>query len=326
MKKILKDFIMNYKLLLYLALSPLLLMSAAYCNQNAIIKIDGFVGQPSTKVCWLMKRFKESQTLTKNILLLYGPPGNGKTTLARKIAEQTDSKFIDQSASTIVESYIGTGAKKMADLFEYANVLTQDNQKVVIFIDEIDALASNVTTEFRAEHKLTLQQLWIELDKCKHNDKILIIFATNHFLTLDKTFLDRMGGNTLEIKNPDAQKRKDVLRFYFAKNQMPISDASLEMLVKKTDTLSVRCLEDLANDIYMTSEISNNGQATDKIITESLEQTKVKFKTSIAESEQDYEKKLHRVHTYIGIVGGILGIMSSYCYLSGIAKNIPHWA
>jgi AAA+ superfamily predicted ATPase len=270
------------------------------------IKLDEMVGRLPIKLTWIIKQLKERRPISKRILLLHGKPGNGKTTLARKIAQAADFDFIDVAAPSIVGSYVGQGAQNVATLFETAfkrNIET--DRPVLIFIDEIDAIASNVKTEFRAEHKVALQQLWLEIDKYKKDDRFYIILATNHMDKLDRTFLDRFGGNVIEIALPDACARKEIIKFYSDKLDISFKDETIEELVTKSEGLSVRAIEDLINDTYMTAQISNNGIISKAMLLEALKQTKHKFDVNKTDEEEN-DKKLQKISTYVSIISGVL--------------------
>jgi len=299
-----------------------LCVSSFLSATDSTIQFENLIGKPPTKACWLAKRFKESLSGQKNLLLLYGPPGNGKTTLARKIAEYVNGVFLAQSGPRVVNEYVGSGAKNISQLFEDAYRLSDENQKTIIFIDEIDAIASNIKLDSRAEYKSALQQLWLELDKCKNDPNIFVIFATNHFDKLDTTFLDRMGGNSIEIKNPDVATRKKVLEHYFKNANISLDTVPLETLVTKTNDLSIRCLEDLVADIHMATELSTGKKVTDAMVWQALSDTKTKFdknKTSDEVNEKWWHLTSSKVAAITGSAGLTLNLIYFAAWLAGIS-------
>jgi proteasome regulatory subunit len=141
-------------------------------------------------------------------VLLHGPPGTGKTMLAKAVARETNASFIKMAGSELVHKFIGEGAKLVRDLFEVA----RDNEPAVIFIDEIDAIASKRTdskTSGDAEVQRTMMQLLSEMDGFDERGDIRIIAATNRFDMLDEAIL-RPGrfDRLIEVPKPDAEGRE----------------------------------------------------------------------------------------------------------------------
>ena len=141
-------------------------------------------------------------------VLLHGPPGTGKTMLAKAVANQTDATFIKMAGSELVHKFIGEGAKLVRDLFEVA----RENEPAVIFIDEIDAIASKRTdskTSGDAEVQRTMMQLLAEMDGFDERGEIRIIAATNRFDMLDPAIL-RPGrfDRLIEVPKPEAEGRE----------------------------------------------------------------------------------------------------------------------
>lgn len=289
---------------------------------DAELNLDGMVGALPAKLCWIMEQLKDNRDLPKKVLLLHGKPGNGKTTLARKIADYINGEFISIAGPGIVGSYVGQGAQNVADVFNAAanRVIESVGKTVVIFIDEIDAIASNLKTEFRAEHKVALQRLWLAIDEHKNDRKIFVIFATNHLDKLDKTFLDRFGSNVFEIKNPDYLMRRKVIEYYFGKKNLILQEPTFEKLARKTDGLSVRAIEDLINDVYVVAQLNNKGIITNGMIFDALKQTKSKFDNN-ASDEEEREKKWQKVSLIVSIVSGILSAAVNSYYLSSTFNN-----
>ena len=133
--------------------------------------------------------------MTKNIkkigakiprgLLFHGPPGNGKTLLAKAIAGECNIPFIASSGPDFSELYVGVGAARIRSLFAKARKL----EKCIIFIDEIDALCRNRSDQSHHEKDNTLNKFLIELDGFTLNHNILVIGATNRLDILDKALI-----------------------------------------------------------------------------------------------------------------------------------------
>ncbi|WP_096390821.1 proteasome-activating nucleotidase Pan1 [Halopenitus persicus] len=150
-------------------------------------------------------------------VLLHGPPGTGKTMLAKAVANQTDASFIKMAGSELVHKFIGEGAKLVRDLFEVA----RENEPAVIFIDEIDAIAAKRTdskTSGDAEVQRTMMQLLSEMDGFEERGEVRIIAATNRFDMLDEAIL-RPGrfDRLIEVPKPDAAGREIIFRIHTRK-------------------------------------------------------------------------------------------------------------
>ncbi|QSG09484.1 proteasome-activating nucleotidase Pan1 [Halapricum desulfuricans] len=147
-------------------------------------------------------------------VLLHGPPGTGKTMMAKAVANQTDATFIKMAGSELVHKFIGEGAKLVRDLFE----LARQHEPAVIFIDEIDAIASKRTeskTSGDAEVQRTMMQLLSEMDGFEDRGEIRIIAATNRFDMLDRAIL-RPGrfDRLIEVPKPDKEGREQIFRIH----------------------------------------------------------------------------------------------------------------
>jgi proteasome regulatory subunit len=147
-------------------------------------------------------------------VLLHGPPGTGKTMLAKAVANQTDATFIKMAGSELVHKFIGEGAKLVRDLFQ----LAREHEPAVIFIDEIDAIAAKRTeskTSGDAEVQRTMMQLLSEMDGFEDRGEIRIIAATNRFDMLDRAIL-RPGrfDRLIEVPKPDHEGREQIFQIH----------------------------------------------------------------------------------------------------------------
>ncbi|WP_226012495.1 proteasome-activating nucleotidase Pan1 [Halomicrobium salinisoli] len=183
-------------------------------------------------------------------VLLHGPPGTGKTMLAKAVANQTDATFIKMAGSELVHKFIGEGAKLVRDLFE----LARQHEPAVIFIDEIDAIAAKRTeskTSGDAEVQRTMMQLLSEMDGFDERGEIRIIAATNRFDMLDRAIL-RPGrfDRLIEVPKPDRDGRVQILKIH-TRDMNVADDVDYEALADVADEASGADIKALCTEAGM---------------------------------------------------------------------------
>ena len=183
-------------------------------------------------------------------VLLHGPPGTGKTMLAKAVAKQTDATFIKMAGSELVRKFIGEGSRLVRDLFE----LAEQKEPAIIFIDEIDAVAAKRTdskTSGDAEVQRTMMQLLSEMDGFDERGDVRIIAATNRFDMLDSAIL-RPGrfDRLIEVPNPNEDARERILEIHAAEMNVA-DDVDFSDLARDTDGFSGAQLASLATEAGM---------------------------------------------------------------------------
>ncbi|XP_012150052.1 spastin isoform X4 [Megachile rotundata] len=178
-------------------------------------------------------------------LLLFGPPGNGKTLLARAVATQCNATFFSISAASLTSKYVGEGEKLVRALFAIAREL----QPSVIFIDEVDSLLSERRdNEHEASRRLKTEFL-VEFDglPCNPEERVLVMAATNRPQELDEAALRRFT-KRVYVTLPDLQTRIMLLKRLLAKHNDPLTTEELNEMALLTEGYSGSDLTGLAKD------------------------------------------------------------------------------
>jgi len=180
-------------------------------------------------------------------ILLYGPPGNGKSILAKAIATEISSSFYSISPSDILSKYFGTSEKKIKVLFEKARM----KKNAVIFIDEIDSLGSSRSGHSSEHTRSILAELLIQMDGVgKDSNNILIIAATNTPWDLDIAVRRRFE-KRIYIGLPDIDARKNMFKIHMGGHGSSLSDDDFNTLALATEGYSGSDIQFVCKDAIM---------------------------------------------------------------------------
>jgi len=207
-----------------------------------------------------LKNPKKFQRLGGRIprgVLLVGPPGCGKTLLAKAISGEADVPFFSISGSDFVEMFVGVGASRVRDLFRQA----KENSPCIIFLDEVDAIGRKRGAAFvgggHDEREQTLNAILVEMDGFDTNDQVIVIAATNRADILDNA-LTRPGrfDRQIFVPLPDIRGRLDILKVHARKIKLS-PDADLERLARGTPMFTGADLAAIINEAALMATMEN---------------------------------------------------------------------
>ncbi len=214
-------------------------------------------------------KYKEVGASMPKGVLLVGPPGTGKTMLAKAVAGEANVPFFSMSGSEFVEMFVGMGASKVRDLFRQA----KEKAPCIVFIDEIDAIGQKREGRIGGndEREQTLNQLLTEMDGFETNNGVIILAATNRPESLDPA-LTRPGrfDRRVPVELPDLKGRKDILKVHARKVKMDES-VDFSVIARMASGASGAELANIINEAALRAVRENRKYVTQSDLEESIE-------------------------------------------------------
>ncbi len=248
-----------------------------YVKSSDGIKFDDVAGEDEAKenlaeiVEYLHDpgKYKEIGASMPKGILLVGPPGTGKTMLAKAVAGEADVPFFSMSGSEFVEMFVGMGASKVRDLFNQA----KDKAPCIVFIDEIDAIGKKRDGQIGGndEREQTLNQLLTEMDGFEENNGVIILAATNRPESLDPA-LTRPGrfDRRIPVELPDLKGREAILKVHAKKVKMA-EDVDYNKIARMASGASGAELANIINEAALRAVRDNRRYVTQEDLEESIE-------------------------------------------------------
>lgn len=250
------------------------------------------------------KKFHDVGAKIPKGVLLVGPPGTGKTMLARAVAGEADVPFFSISGSEFVEMFVGVGASRVRDLFEKA----KKNAPCIIFIDEIDAVGRRRGSGMGGGHderEQTLNQILVEMDGFETGTNVIVLAATNRADVLDPALLrpGRFDRRT-NIGLPERKDREAILGVHF-KNKPVDSSVNIDALAAKTAGSSGADLANIANEAAIIAARRNSKTISNEDVTAAFEKVAIgpERKTKVMNEKEKELTAYHEAgHAIVGHV------------------------
>jgi cell division protease FtsH len=220
------------------------------------------------------KKFSSVGARIPKGVLLVGPPGTGKTMLARAVAGEANVPFFSISGSEFVEMFVGVGASRVRDLFAKA----KKNAPCIIFVDEIDAVGRRRGSGMGGGHderEQTLNQILVEMDGFEQGQNVIVLAATNRADVLDPALL-RPGrfDRRVNIGLPDRMDREAILKIHFTKKPLA-KNVDLNALAGKSAGSSGADLANIANEAAIIAARNNHLEISQHDVTEAFERVAI---------------------------------------------------
>ena len=230
--------------------------------EESLAEIVDYLHDPS--------KYKEIGASMPKGVLLVGPPGTGKTMLAKAVAGEADVPFFSMSGSEFVEMFVGMGASKVRDLFKQA----KEKAPCIVFIDEIDAIGQKRNTGSMGgndEREQTLNQLLTEMDGFEGNNGVIILAATNRPESLDPA-LTRPGrfDRRIPVELPDLKGREAILKVH-AKKIRIADDVDFNRIARMASGASGAELANIVNEAALRAVRDGRKFANQSDLEESIE-------------------------------------------------------
>lgn len=214
-------------------------------------------------------KYKEVGASMPKGILLVGPPGTGKTMLAKAVAGEANVSFFSMSGSEFVEMFVGMGAAKVRDLFKQA----KEKSPCIVFIDEIDAIGKKREGNIGGndEREQTLNQLLTEMDGFEENSGVIILAATNRPESLDPA-LTRPGrfDRRVPVELPDLKGREEILRVH-AKKVKASQNIDFSKIARMASGASGAELANIVNEAALRAVRNGRKTVTQEDLEESIE-------------------------------------------------------
>lgn len=220
------------------------------------------------------KKFESVGAKIPKGVLLVGPPGTGKTMLARAVAGEANVPFFSISGSEFVEMFVGVGASRVRDLFAKA----KKNAPCIIFVDEIDAVGRKRGSGMGGGHderEQTLNQILVEMDGFEQGQNVIVLAATNRADVLDPALL-RPGrfDRRVNIGLPDRKDREAILKVHFHKKPLA-KNVDLDALAAKSAGSSGADLANIANEAAIVAARHNRKEISQTDVTTAFEKVAI---------------------------------------------------
>ena len=248
-----------------------------YVKSSEGIRFDDVAGEDEAKenlaeiVEYLHdpSKYREIGASMPKGVLLVGPPGTGKTMLAKAVAGESNVPFFSMSGSEFVEMFVGMGASKVRDLFKQA----KEKAPCIVFIDEIDAIGQKRDGRVMGndEREQTLNQLLSEMDGFEENNGVILLAATNRPESLDPALL-RPGrfDRRVPVELPDLKGREDILKVHAKKVRMD-KHVDYQKIARMASGASGAELANIVNEAALRAVRDNRHHVTQEDLEESIE-------------------------------------------------------